>query len=173
MSNAAINSLYYAGTVSLSLQIEKNKKICLKKIHNAGTSNLFGFFAECLLGNWDLARLARPTKIMLLHVDQEPGSILVSRSRFISVQTEPERVIDDTTGVESVRYSFTIPKAMLEVGSFNRLGLYANTATEPTDYSAYCDIDLNEELAHWGMSSALLIDWELCITNKPSTTGLD
>lgn len=169
MSNTAINSLAYAGTVKLSLHVG-DKKILTKTIHNAGTYRIFNFFSECLVGNFDVAKLLRPTKIMLITHNKEE-SVDYAASYFINMVTAPEKVYDASTQGETVRYSFIIPRAVLDtaknIAAFNRIGLYPATATQVEEYSAYCDITSDDPLDQplWDSSSVLTLDWELNISN--------
>jgi hypothetical protein len=85
--------------------------------------------------------------------------------------TAPEKVYDASTQGETVRYSFIIPRAVLDtaknMAAFNRIGLYPATATQVEEYSAYCDIASDDPLDQplWDSSSVLTLDWELNISN--------
>jgi hypothetical protein len=172
MKNTAINTLGYTGIVTLSQYIG-SKKVEIAKVHNAGGKILFDFLSDCLIGDFDIAKINRPTKIMLLNCydkeDESTGSITPvyeSVSGFIYLLTKPEKVFDAKNGV--VRYSFSIPRSQLEGGSmsFNSIGLYANstTALSPEDFAAVCKVDITP--TDISMSSALVVDWELYISNK-------
>lgn len=172
MKSTAINTIGYAGTVTLSQHIGK-KKIMIKQVHNAGGKILFDFMSDCLIGDFDIAKINRPTKIMLLNrteykddVTNKVTTAYEPVSGFIYLLTKPEKVYNSTKGV--VRYSFSISRAQLESGSanFNCIGLYANStaASEPEDFAALCEVDVtSDELS---ASSALVVDWELYISNK-------
>jgi hypothetical protein len=66
-----------------------------------------------------------------------------------------------------------IPRSMIENIDFNRIALYPQYA-ESADhglYSAYCNLVGTDDLGinvytDWSLSSVLLIDWELTISNK-------
>lgn len=170
MNGTVINSVQYAGTVSLSLQIDSNTKIPIAKINNAGTSALFNFFTDCLAGDFSLASAGRPTKIMLLSTQKDPvsGEVIgiTSVSRFLYMLTNPEKLFTSETQGGSIKYSFIIPRALLDVANFDRIGLYADGATSPEDYSAYCDVSLSDENSPlWGSSSVMTLDWELNVSN--------
>ena len=172
MRGTAINTMYYAGTVTLSLLIGNEKKLPVAKIQNAGTSSLFNFFTDCLVGDFELAKNARPTKIRLLRVTRDPTTQEVvetkSESHFIYLLTRPEKIYSSTEQGESVRYSFVIPRTLLDSASFNRIGLYSDGASGVEDFSAYCDVSFDDgSLPSWGSSSVLTVDWELNISNKP------
>ena len=52
MKGTAINTLNYTGTVHLSLLVDAKTKVPFATIHNAGTSALFNFFTDCLVGDF-------------------------------------------------------------------------------------------------------------------------
>ena len=62
--------LAYTGIVTLSQYIG-TKKIKLAQMYNKGGDSLFTFISDCLTGDFDIARLNRPTKIMLLNCSKE------------------------------------------------------------------------------------------------------
>lgn len=170
MKSLAINTLGYTGVVTLS-RYRNNKKHELIKVHNAGKSPLFDFLADCLVGNYEAAAQSRPTQIKLLKVtkvtsgDGEAEAI-DSASGFISLMTTPEKI--NRTDAGGVRYSFIVTRDMVIDTNFNRIGLYTKTATEQTldEYAAFCDIpDSSGTNGSLSASSALLIDWELIISN--------
>ena len=166
MKNIAKNTLKYTGIVTISQVIGK-KKIELAKVHNRGSNSLFNFLSDCLIGDFDTARLDRPTKIMLLQEEhnEETGEILsiVPVSGFIYRITTPEKVYNDYAG--AVRYSFIINRDMLESLDFNCIGLYSDSklVTDYNEYAALCSINVEKERAT--AASALLVDWELQISN--------
>lgn len=172
MKSTAINGLNYTGIVSLS-QYTNNKKMPIARLHNKGGSTLFSFLADCLVGDFDSARLTRPTKIMLLNTEYEGENesrkikTITSASGFIYLMTRPEKVyVDSTAAISKVCYSFVIARDILENATFNSLGLYADNATlsDINNFAAFCDIELNtSEIA---ASSLLAVDWELNISNK-------
>jgi hypothetical protein len=169
MKNTAVNSLEYAGVVTLSQYINKTK-VFTQRIHNAGGNSLFNFITTCLLGDFDEAASYLPTKIRLLKTtkDTEGNSSIAGVSDFIYILTKPEKVIsisDNITGpTGTVRYSFSIPREFLEDATFNSIGLYSDYAQEVSDYAAFCEIDTSTT----GMlsSTVLVIDWELTFSNS-------
>lgn len=174
MKNKAINTLGYTGVVTLYQYIGKNKKI-IKKIHNSGGNALFMFLADCLLGDYEIAKYERPTKIMLLNSEitetKAPDNSKVytftdakKASGFIYLLTKPEKVYN--TSGSTVRYSFMIPRDLLESTTFNSIGLYSDQATisDAGDYAAICKADVTQ--ADLAVSSVLVVDWELTIANK-------
>jgi hypothetical protein len=163
MNNTAANTLGYTGVVTLSQYI-KGKKVKIAQVHNTGTNSLFNFLADCLCGDLSVASISRPSKIKLLHQSnpEDPTSIS-SVSGFLYVQTKPEKLYDvvEKNSI-SVVYSFVIPKEYLE-SSFNKLGLYADSENDITNYAAVCDIESgNFSIAS---SSVLVIDWALTLSN--------
>jgi hypothetical protein len=169
MRNTAINTLSYTGIVTLSQYIG-SKKIKIAQVHNAGGSALFDFFADCLIGDWDIAKVTRPTKIRILERKVLPGENNYSyepASGFIFLRSAPEKdgKLADRT---SLRYSFTIPRDLIEnITNFENLGLGLYThGTPENDYenfAAFCLIGLDKnELAN----ASLVVDWQLVITNN-------
>ena len=160
MSNTAINTLKYTGIVTLSQYIG-SKKFEIAKIHNAGGNPLFNFLSDCLVGDFDIARLSRPTKIMLL--DKDTDGSYISKSGFIYLISKPEK---DSNSHGTVHYNFTVARDVLDGTSFSSIGLYTdNTSTSDVQsFAAVCDVDLS--VYNLSSSSALLIDWELNISNR-------
>lgn len=171
MRNRAINSLKYTGIVTLSQYIG-SKKVKLSQVHNSGGNSLFDFLADCLVGDFTVAKATRPTKIMLIQGSAEKdeyGNTVFERplggGGFIYLLTKPEKIYDSTKSV--VRYSFVIPKDIIvSIAAFDQLyiGLYTDSATldEPNNYAAICKLDVSvTNLA----SAALVVDWELIISN--------
>ena len=164
MKNKAINTLQYSGIVTLSQSIGP-KKVKLAQMHNVGGTSLFDFFSDCLIGTFN--KKSVPNKIKLVQrIPQEsaPGYIYESASGFIGLY-EAEKL---SNGLSGVRYSFIIPKDMLEaVTDFSDLGLglYTSGITDLDleNYSAFCPLNLSRsELTN----ASLVVDWELIITNK-------
>jgi hypothetical protein len=166
MKNTAINTLGYTGMVTISQYIG-TKKVEIAKIHNAGGNPLFNFLADCLKGDFDVAKVSRPTKIMLLTrvVDGESYSY-VPASRFIYLRSKPEKVYSTTEGI--VRYSFMISRDILTSTDFNGIGLYADSATKDdiSKFSAFCEI---KDLGTVTNSSVLVLDWELVVHNAETS----
>ena len=170
MKNTAINTLKYTGIVTLSQYIS-GKKFNIAKLHNKGGNALFSFLASCLVGDFTLAYAARPTKVMLLErinpdeedseaeYDQPEGSI-----GFMTLITKPE--IISNVGIGKVRYSFVIPKNIVDKLNFDNLylGLYADGAveTQPNNYAAICKLAIAKTIV---ANTSLLVDWELSISN--------
>lgn len=176
MTNKILNSVGYSGKVTLSIQ-EGNKILKTQEFNNSGTSHLFSFFAHCLMGNFDEASLYRPTKIRLLkvNIDESTGAETSAEdaSGLIYLRSRPERIYNPKTQGETVKLSFMVPRTMISAVGFNRIGLYPHFASieDIYDYSAYCDLSGNEDLGvesynAWTLSSVLLVDWELTVSNK-------
>jgi hypothetical protein len=167
MKNIAINTLKYTGIVTLSQYIGKDKTV-VKKIKNAGGAALFNFLADCIAGDFDIAKLTRPTRIMLLNADKELTNI-TPVSGFIPILTSPEKVSSSTGTVGAVRYSFIIPREYFEL-NFNSIGLYSNVVStdEADKFSAFAWVDIASNSI--SKSSVLVVDWELMVTNAPNNT---
>lgn len=165
MRSKTINPIKYSGTVTLSQSIN-GKKFIIKQLHNRGTNKLFNFFSECLIGDFDVAKLHRPDKLMLLEeyasTESQSGVNYLSKSKFISMQAAPEIVDEDR-----VRYSFIVGRDYLSGSSFTHIGLYSKSATSADEFAAICQIDDISDST--SASSVLVIDWELKLTN--STEG--
>jgi hypothetical protein len=166
MKNAAINNLTYAGIDTLSQHTGKTKTM-LKKLKNSGGKSLFDFLSYCFTGDFDIAMVNRPTKIMLLKksVDESYStSNYESASGFIYLLTKPEKLYNSSGG-STVCYSFIIPREYLE-NDFNCIGLYPDSATtsNANEYSAVCDISAVD--IPMTASAVLVVDWELVITNQ-------
>lgn len=156
------NNIDYKGIVTLSQKIG-GKKVKLAKIHNAGGRALFDFLADCLMGDFDSAKINRPSKITLLYRDSDNNLTKADNTPFIYITTKPERVLTNLDeGV--VRYSFTISQDIFFGTTFNAIGLYTDSETNIENYAAYCQID-SADLGDISVSSVLLLDWELHISN--------
>jgi hypothetical protein len=175
MKNTAINTLEYTGIVTLSQYIG-SKKIEIARIANAGGNPLFTFLADCLAGDFDVAKLNRPKKIMLLKrtahesTDGETATSYdyESKSYFIDIRNKPEKVYtEEKKGL--VRYSFMISRDILEGAEFNGIGLYTESAKDSdlANFAAFCEVtDSIGKPNSLSSSSVLVIDWELSISNK-------
>lgn len=169
MKNTAINNLTYTGVVTLS-QYNGNKKHQIAKVHNTGGTTLFKFFASCLIGDFESAKIDRPAKIKL--INRGASGEYESASGFI-FKRNIEKLVDNL-GECRVRYTFMIPRDLLEnITSISTLslGLYSAYEEELSNFIAFCDLGsgLNltkAELAH----ASLLVDWELVISNKSQST---
>lgn len=173
MKNTAINALEYTGIVTLSQYIG-SKKVKIAQVQNSGAYSLFNFLSDCLLGDFEVAAFNRPTKIMLLNTvkTDENGEAVnpyyESRSNFIYLLSKPEKIYNSSKG--TVRYSFVVARDLLEGTTFNSIGLYADSADQgsPDNFAAVVNVSLNAQSLV--TSSALVIDWELNISNKDKET---
>lgn len=170
MNNTAVNNLTYTGIVTISQYID-DKKIQLAKVNNTGGIALFKFFANCLMWNIVDAKNDLPARIKLINKDV--SGEYNSASGFIFKRTV-EKIVDNL-GECRVRYSFMIPRDLLEnIPSISTLslGLYSAYETDLSNYLAFCELgdaglDLTRsELTH----ASLLVDWELVISNKTSSS---
>jgi hypothetical protein len=89
---------------------------------------------------------------------------MAQNTGFIYMLSKPEKVHNDVNGV--VRYSFVIPQEFFSGIDFNAIGLYTSSATgvDLNDYAAIIGVDL--ENISLSISSVLVLDWELHISNK-------
>lgn len=164
MENTA-NILNYTGIVTLSQYIG-DKKIKIAQAHNEGKIALFDFLADCLIGDFDIAKINRPTAIRLLNKDKD--GIYKGVSGLIYLLNKPEKLYDEDEGSCKVCYSFSVSSSLLEDEmEFTSVGLYSRHAalSEPGDFAAVCDIN-NQETSQIDSSSVLIVDWELIIANK-------
>jgi hypothetical protein len=172
LKNTAVNALNYTGIVTLS-RYNGTKKIKIAQTHNTGKNSLFNFLADCLVGDFDTAKLDRPTKIMLLKkhkVTDSDGESTTdayeSASGFIYLLNKPEKVYNQSGS--TVRYSFAISRDILESTNFDNLGigLYCNSATslDIENFAAFCEIDIS--VNDVSDSALLVVDWELNIHNS-------
>lgn len=176
MKNVAINTLNYTGIVTLSQYIG-TKKVQVAKLHNTGGASLFTFLANCLAGDFTIAKANRPAKVKLL-IRSGTDSSTYSYSpitRFVSLRTPPEPTF--SAGESRVRFSFIIPRDFLDSLNVSSskdeiigLGLYAHSVkdveNEASNFMAFCTLDtLNKNAL---VNSFLVVDWELVISNKPA-----
>jgi hypothetical protein len=164
MKSTVINTLSYTGIVTLSQYIG-NKKIEIAQVHNEGGNPLFSFFSDCLIGDFESARINRPIKIMLLkRISGEVSDDYESKSDYIHLTTPAEKVYDDSLTEGIVRYSFIVTRDKLENTDFNCIGLYSGSTKleDFRDYAAICSV--GDMII--SPSSALLIDWKLYISNS-------
>lgn len=169
MINRALNTLEYSGIVTISQRIG-NKKIEICKVHNTGGNSLFNFLTDCLVGDFDIAKLNQPKKIMLLRKVVDEVNIISYEdiSGFIGYISKPEKISSDKGS--TVRYSFIVSKAMVEnvedITDKIGIGLYSESTTDPENFAAYCEMPFNKnEISN---SAILVIDWDLNISNKES-----
>ena len=149
-----------------------NKKTKLAQVHNVGGNPLFNFLTDCLIGDFDVAKASRPTKIKLLKYSTDTnnpensisGYSFESASDFIYLQTKPEKVYASSNG--AVVYSFIISRTMLEKTDFNGIGLYTDSATaeDLNNFAAFCPITVSK--SSLSASAVLVVDWELIISNN-------
>ena len=165
MKSIVMNNLGYTGIVTLSQYIGKTKAE-IKKVYNSGGVSLFSFLADCITGDFELAKKTRPTKIMLLSMN-ENSKELMPVSGFIYMWSVPEKV--SVGGTETaVQYSFMVQRELLEA-DFTHIGLYADSATysDITKYSAICQVgETAGKIASLSASTALVVDWKLIISNR-------
>jgi hypothetical protein len=168
MKNTATNTLGYTGIVTLSQYIN-SKKLKIAQMHNEGSYPLFNFLSDCLIGDFAIAELDIPEKIMLLSRDTA-GEDYIDVSGFIYLLSKPEKVYNRSVG--TVRYSFIVPKTKLISAEFSHIGLYTRSATEAMEYAAICEVNFSKlsKLGNISTSSALVVDWELTISNKDKET---
>ena len=162
MKNTALNTLKYTGVVTLSQYIGQ-KKYKVAQFHNEGGNALFNFLADCLLGDFDKSKLNRPTKVMLVTRTSNGSAYeYTGVSGFVYLLTNPEK--DTSNGACKVRYSFIIPQDIVEGLSLDNLGigLYSDVEKSPEAFVAYCDLDISINSL---VDSALVVDWELIISN--------
>ena len=173
MKNKAINTITYTGIVKLSQYIG-NKKVQIAQRHNTGGSSLFNFLADCLIGDFDIAKNTRPTKIMLIKRTKTSDLETYrfeSKSGFIFLLSKPEKI--DGDGQCKVRYSFIVPKELiLGIDSLEGLGMGlftydapGATETDLNNYAAFCDLNLAKNAL---TNASLVVDWELIISNVNS-----
>jgi len=168
MKNTAINTLAYTGVVTLSQYIGQ-KKYKVATLHNEGGNSLFNFLADCLVGDFTIARSNKPSKIMLISrtANGSGDYTYTSASGFIFLLTDPEKVYDvASSGLNCrVRYSFIIPQDMIEGISLDNLGigLYSYSETAPEAFAAYCELGVTTNSL---INTALVVDWELIISNS-------
>lgn len=169
MKNIAVNTLAYTGIVTLS-QYKGNKKTQVAKIHNTGGSPLFRFLANCIAGDFTNSQAGCPARIRLINRDiSDQGYEYTSVSGFIFKQSS--KIIVDNLGECRVRYSFMIPRDLLEnVTSVETLGLglYNMQDSDPANFVAFCALGTaGLELTRTELSHAsLLVDWDLIISNS-------
>lgn len=163
MKGTAVNTLGYTGIVKLSQYIN-GKKFTIAEVHNKGGQPLFNFLIDCLMGDYSIADIDRPTKIRLLRKnDDDPiGYSELENTGPIHIQAKPEKIYSTNEGI--VRYSFIIPQEYFSAGRFDAIGLYPNSTTNIYDYAALCEI---KDSSAWAISvtSVLVLDWELHISN--------
>ena len=183
MKNTAINTLTYTGIVTLSQYIG-TKKVKIAQMHNTGGTSLFSFLANCLAGDFTLAKPNLPTKIKIIRRTRPNAEIdeyvYSSASSYIFLRTPPEAY--SNAGESRVRFSFIIPRDFLEVQNLISsstssevlgLGLYANgvpdTPEEAENFMAFCILENIEQTI--AANAVLTVDWELVISNSQSTVS--
>jgi hypothetical protein len=176
MKNKAINVLNYTGIVTLSRYVG-TKKIKVAQVHNTGGTSLFNFLANCLAGEFDVAKVNIPTKIRLLYRSGDTDNYTYSPiTSSIFLRTPPEPSF--TTGESRVKFSFIIPRDYLDSISLVStpdntlcLGLYANSVSEEDseNFMAFCELEnLDQSIL---VNAYLVVDWELIIANSTPATN--
>jgi hypothetical protein len=163
IKSTAVNNLEYTGIVKLS-QYTNGKKFMVAEKHNEGGKALFNFLTDCLVGDFDIAKIDRPSKIMLLNKDGAGNLAKATNTSFIYLLSKPEKVYStEKKGI--VRYSFIIPQDYFVGTDFNAIGLYTGSTSELdlNDYAAFCELNLSG--VSLSISSVLVLDWELHISN--------
>lgn len=163
IKSVAVNNIEYTGIVKLS-QYTNGKVFTVLEKHNEGGTALFNFLTDCLLGDFDIAKFDRPSKIMLLNINEDGILAKATNTSFIYLLSKPEKVYStEKKGI--VRYSFIIPQDYFVGTDFNAIGLYTNSTSELDleDYAAFCEVDLSD--VSLSISSVLVLDWELHISN--------
>jgi hypothetical protein len=170
MKNTAINAFKYTGIVTLSQYIG-TKKIQVAQIHNEGGKALFRFLTNCLVGNFNIAKLTMPAKVMVLertNKDEDSATPtyaqLINGTDFTKLLTSPTQI--DNIESSRVRYSFIIQKETVEsFRDFDNLylGLYTNEATvdTPENYVAVCKLEVPKTITR----ASIVVDWDLVISN--------
>ncbi len=164
IKGTAVDKFGYTGVITLS-QYRHGKKFTVTKTHNRGGKPLFDFLAYCLAGDFTLAKLEIPTKILLLYVDDENNISRAGEIKFITI-SEIEKVPSiDNEGV--VKYSCIIPQEYFSGTDFNAIGLYTESARleDIADYAALGILD-EDDIKSVSLSSVLVLDWELHISNE-------
>ena len=157
MKSKALNTLKYTGVVTLSQYIG-SKKIKIAQMHNRGGNPLFDFFTNCLIGEFARASASRPEQIALININ---GNDYESATGFIKMYTPAVK-----TAVNKVKYSFMMTKDKIESTTFTDLyiGLYTSGTPDLQDYAAICKVELEKAAL---INAALVVDWELAISNMP------
>ena len=175
MKGNAINTLTYTGIVTLS-QYLGGKKVKVAQVHNTGGNPLFNFLADCLIGDFTIANISRPTKVMLLIKTTETPEVgntaaisYTRKSGFIYLLSRPEKVYAAES--TKVRYSFIIPKEYFtsipsESSKELGLGLYTDDATDSNleKFAAFCSLKNVKNLN--SATNNLVVDWDLIISNN-------
>ena len=171
MNNTAVNTIKYTGIVTLS-QYNGKTKTQIAQVSNTGGNKLFEFITDCLIGDFDIAKQNRPTKLKLLYRTPDEDNLksykYTSSSHFIFLMNKPEKVYSENGG--KVRYSFMLSRDLLAGNKFNCIGLYADSARERDSdieaFAALCEVSEELNSASLSSSSVLVVDWELIISNK-------
>jgi hypothetical protein len=177
MKNTAINTLGYTGIVTLS-RYSGEKKIKIAQVHNSGHSPLFNFLSDCLVGDFSIAKLNRPTKIKLLRYARDangneiPNTYESASPGFIYLTTTPKK--DYSLSGSAVTYSFTIARDYLMGDSFDGIGLYTDAAGEDdsdiNNVAGFCAVNKDKFSIHsLSTSAVLVVDWMLTISNVGGT----
>ncbi len=175
-----IDGLGYEGKVTLTLK-SNNRILESKTYKNSGTAQLFKFLGYCLIGEYEEAKDLLPNKILLLNnTSQSPNgasqTAIEQRSAWQTLAQTPAIISDDATEQVRVVYSFEVPRNAI-TGSFNQVALYSVGADDINDFSAYYYLVdghgdwATVDLSTWSVTTVLLVEWELTISNKNTETN--
>ena len=178
----------YVGDITIKLT-EGDRVYSTKHYHNNGAVKLFNFFADCLIGNFNVAKSSRPCKIVLFKVkeddselDPETGEVDPTKAIWdddtrISTKVFYDSAVTPGASEESgstVTYHFRIPYLSLVDGErVRKLALYPDIISSyRDDRCAYYILPAAEEIqipGPAGVSSnfTIIIDWKLHIYNAP------
>jgi hypothetical protein len=67
------DGLSYSGNITLKL-LDGDRVLAEQKYHNTGRQKLFNFFAQCLSGDFEGARSARPCRVVLFKLGDGEGN---------------------------------------------------------------------------------------------------
>jgi hypothetical protein len=169
------DGLGYEGKVTLTLKSD-NRVLKSKTYKNNGTAHLFKFLGYCLVGSYQEVKHLVPARILLLDnnsasPETADAKNIVQRSAWTDYAQLPTIISESSPSQVRITYSFEVPRAAI-TGSFNQVALYGCGISDMRDFSAYYYLtdssggfdSLNIE--EWSMTTVLLIEWELTISNK-------
>ncbi len=175
----------YSGDITIKITDDDNRVYSETKYHNTGCLKLFNFFADCLIGNYNIAKSNRPCRVVLFKEDDDHptyrkvGGVdkfdITSMCEECRVSTRvyydstPEPNITENDGC-SVKYHFRLPFLTLANGAIvKKIGLYPNIISSYTkDLCAYFILPEGKEIPvpEAGGNYTIIIDWILIIENK-------
>ena len=135
------SNLEYSGKVLLT-RLVGDKKISTQ-VHNAGTDDLLGFFASCLLGHLDVSLL--PSKVRFYNDTTIASSDIVKSS-----SSSPSRNI--------AQFDFMVLPTYFEQSSVNKIVLLATNNTILAEVS-FPSITIKSQ-------DAWLVQWQLSVQNE-------